>query len=473
MFWLVVLCAVWAVVYVHPEWMREAGPLESLGKQAQWLEPISWLGGAVLAYFLLRRLKYVMEHPFAVAAKTYLKLPKYADHLGQVPVLKEDLKTLLEIRLGHRWWRRRPRRMVVFVDNLDRCGNTCICHTLDAIRLVMDLPDVFVVIGVDIRIALQAVAEQYASAAGDGRKAEDIARDYLGKIIQMPILLRRSQPEHLVGFVKDKLFGSMEDVDASDLQNIAGNAQTLKYTSLPEAPETQVEDEEGETQVIPTEPVDDADGGSGPITPPEPRGPELQAEPTSQAPARRTTSAQRGDVLQRVMQNSPEEVKWFHFLAVAFGFNNPRQLTRLLNSYELLKALQYQRRSEFDLISRCSLMRVLFFLEFLNDHSSQLRKTLREVLVADNADGGLSKRRNILEEVGALSGLQNTVENAYWALRVPLFVREPWRPQKVRKVSPSDELHKYEELVATVMLPGMEEPYKPQPSVEQAKSAGE
>jgi hypothetical protein len=468
-FWLVVLCAVWAVVYVHPEWMREAGPLESLGKQAQWLEPISWLGGAVLAYFLLRRLKYVMEHPFAVAAKTYLKLPKYADHLGQVPVLKEDLKTLLEIRLGHRWWRRRPRRMVVFVDNLDRCGNACICHTLDAIRLVMDLPDVFVVIGVDIRIALQAVAEQYASAAGDGRKAEDIARDYLGKIIQMPILLRRSQPEHLVGFVKDKLFGSMEDVDASDLQSIAGNAQTLKYTSLPEAPETQVEDEDSDRQ----EPVDDGDGDSGPITPPEPREPELPAESISQVPGRRTMSAQRGDVLQRVMQNSPEEVKWFHFLTVAFGFNNPRQLTRLLNSYELLKALEYQRRDKIDVIAQYALMRVLFFVEFLNDHSSQLRETLRAVLASDNAKVDSKERRSLLEKAGAPADLQDTVENVYWALRRPVSDGRPWKPQDSRKVSPSDELHEYEELVATVMLPGMEEPYKPQPSAEQAKSAGE
>ena len=170
-----------------------------------------WLLGAggariYLGYFvwILRGLRRGYQHPLSVQLRTYLSLPKYGEHLGLIPVLKDHISTLCQIELGTR--KHPKKRMVVFVDDLDRCEPASIRKTLDALRLVMSIQQVIILIGVDHRIALNAVAQQYKDLAKGHRTKEDIARDYLGKIIQIPIRLERPSDVKLLKFTDQVLF---------------------------------------------------------------------------------------------------------------------------------------------------------------------------------------------------------------------------------------------------------------------------
>ena len=128
----------------------------------------AFLGVGVLAVLvpivicIYRGLKQIIEHPLAAQLQTYLKLPTYGEHLGLVPVLKRHIKTLCSLRLG------KEKKLIVFVDDLDRCHAECISKTLDAIRLVMTIPRVIVIFGIDYRIAFKAIEGHYKNVS-DGK----------------------------------------------------------------------------------------------------------------------------------------------------------------------------------------------------------------------------------------------------------------------------------------------------------------
>ncbi|WNO08787.1 P-loop NTPase fold protein [Teredinibacter sp. KSP-S5-2] len=176
-----------------------------------------WLGaGSVLVlmatlFTFYKQFRVLLAQPFTKELLTYVRLPDYAEHLGQVAVMKDDIRLMCNIRL------RTPsvdkydfnlnigpkRRMLFVVDDLDRCGPEGIVKTFEAIRLVLDIPQVTVLIAVDQRIALAAMALHYESlekyhALND---AKAIARDYLGKMIHLPILLQEPEPNTVRQFL--------------------------------------------------------------------------------------------------------------------------------------------------------------------------------------------------------------------------------------------------------------------------------
>lgn len=74
--------------------------------------------------------------------------------------------------------------LVIFIDDLDRCLPPAILGTLEAIRLFLAVPKTVFVIGADRRIIRHAIATRYPELPG---QSEEIGRDYLEKIIQIPI----------------------------------------------------------------------------------------------------------------------------------------------------------------------------------------------------------------------------------------------------------------------------------------------
>lgn len=74
--------------------------------------------------------------------------------------------------------------LVIFIDDLDRCLPKAILDTLEAIRLFLAVPKTVFVIGADRRIIRHAIATRYPEIPG---QSEEIGRDYLEKIIQIPV----------------------------------------------------------------------------------------------------------------------------------------------------------------------------------------------------------------------------------------------------------------------------------------------
>lgn len=77
------------------------------------------------------------------------------------------------------------RTLVVFIDNLDRCLPRNAIHTLEAIRLVLFLPNTAFVIAADEDMVRHAVSEHFKNPG------ERHVTDYLDKLIQMPVFVPR------------------------------------------------------------------------------------------------------------------------------------------------------------------------------------------------------------------------------------------------------------------------------------------
>lgn len=120
----------------------------------------------------------------------------YRQHLGVVSLLRRDLETFAAMLA-----RERDRfggsagveRIVLYIDDLDRCPPRVVIQVLEAIHLLLALPVFVVVVGVDARWLTRAIRQHYATML-DGattRQADDdaLAANYLEKIFQVPLVL--------------------------------------------------------------------------------------------------------------------------------------------------------------------------------------------------------------------------------------------------------------------------------------------
>src|SRR6266487_352694 len=78
------------------------------------------------------------------------------------------------------------KRLIVFIDDLDRCLPENIIETLEAIKLFLFVPGTAFIIGADERLVQYAVRQRFPELPGP---EAEVGRDYLEKLIQIPIRL--------------------------------------------------------------------------------------------------------------------------------------------------------------------------------------------------------------------------------------------------------------------------------------------
>jgi predicted KAP-like P-loop ATPase len=105
------------------------------------------------------------------------------------------------------------RKLVVFIDNLDRCLPPNTIHTLEAIRLFLFLPNTAFVIAADEDMVRHAVSKHFHDP-GDRH-----VTDYLDKLIQMPVFVPRPGVLEIRAYLT-LLVASREVDDAAALQEL-------------------------------------------------------------------------------------------------------------------------------------------------------------------------------------------------------------------------------------------------------------
>lgn len=275
---------------------------------------------------LPKQLRYIISQPMTKEFLTYIKLPNYASHIGEIAEMQKDIRLMAKIRLGfeeeacHDYLGKffKSRRLLFVVDDLDRCSPQGIVKTFEAIRLVLHIPHVTVVVAVDQRIALAALALHYKGIEPYHtlQDARAIARDYLAKVIQLPIVVSDGDNESLTEFLSD-IWLEEEDskrnwlahlVENDEHQTQAGQQEIKAPSSKPDRQDVDSDTEdEGLSEyelaklILETEP---------------------KSEPTEP------------EVLKGL---SDHQKAALYYWATNFGLTNARQLKRLDNSYNLVR----------------------------------------------------------------------------------------------------------------------------------------
>ncbi|MCC5904761.1 MAG: hypothetical protein JJU13_01020 [Balneolaceae bacterium] len=324
---------------------------------------------SVLIAGFIKQIFTILEHPLTSKVNNYLKLPSYAVHLGTIPMLKKHLKILSDIIIPP--GDDNPNRLIVFVDDLDRCEPQAISKTLDAIRLVMDIENVVVIIGIDHRIAFRAVEKQYVDLADDERTSADIARDYLGKIIQLPVMLNQPGENELANFISNSLFKGVEDPPKPKDQKEKTEKNEISKTV--DETVVAVEKADGDT-AMPEEKIKSENDSDEPkLTNSDITKPVQISE--------EKVDVSREVALTNDMAETGDEKDYFSELCKLFGLHNPRQLIRLRNCYRLLKRIYNPSEKEWK-----PKMAMLFWLEFLYGQQHEDRIRIEKCMLAKDAD---------------------------------------------------------------------------------------
>ena len=278
------------------------------------------------------------RHPVSTEVLTYFRLPDYRAQVGPLQKMRNELAALWRLKQERlakppRRRRRSPgktrSRLVIFVDDLDRCAPKSIARTLDAIRLVLDLPGTIVIVALDERIGLRAVAKEYAALAEEDFDDEDIARDFLAKIVQLPV--RLGAPKGIEDYVRQALFDSPARSGSTTAPTPHGVGQPL---DAPEPLSTEAAAQPGESTV-----VDGTRTEHAAETQAADRSPAFAGRREPAGSYGRVTPAASTAVQREAMRENTDEVDEFVRLTEAAGLSNPRQLRRIRNSYRFVKAL--------------------------------------------------------------------------------------------------------------------------------------
>jgi hypothetical protein len=120
----------------------------------------------------------------------------YQRNLGLISTIRKDFEQLVRLMAD---WRENPRsggkpidRIVLYIDDLDRCGSRQVVEVLQAVHLLLALELFVVVVGVDPRWVVRSLCDHYdelLSREPDGTGWQVTPEDYLEKIINLPLVL--------------------------------------------------------------------------------------------------------------------------------------------------------------------------------------------------------------------------------------------------------------------------------------------
>ena len=350
-----------------------------------------------------RRMQRFIEQRFMVG--------DYRQHLGLISLIRRDFETL------SRLLRERADlpvdRIVLFIDDLDRCPPDRVCEVLEAIHLILAFELFVVIVGVDVRWVTRALQRRYAGLLTSGQQGigpgkEDLASpdNYLEKIFQVPFWINPL-----------RAMGSRELV----------TGMLAKYpakTAPPHPESTSSDDGHGERKTVVGNVSSDTSAATAPPT--GTPAASLQVEPVAipKLPEPLSSGTAAPPLLEEDEKSAPitlsESERKYILELSEFGGSSPRRLKRFINLYRILKSTVSQSEVQEFLAGsgeKGDYKLALVLLAVLTGSptlSSQFLRKLQEpgatlsAGLADlTADGGVEHR----SALGALARFQSEPQN--------------------------------------------------------------
>ncbi len=110
---------------------------------------------------------------------------------------------------------RGPARIVLFIDDLDRCPPDRVVEVLEAVQLLVKTPLFIAVVAIDERYVTRALEKYYAGVLfHQGRPS---GTDYLEKIIQIPYRIRPVAHSALANYLHQQMEVEESDEETSNV----------------------------------------------------------------------------------------------------------------------------------------------------------------------------------------------------------------------------------------------------------------
>jgi hypothetical protein len=254
----------------------------------------------------------------------------YRRHLGLISTVRRDFEQLVE--LLDDWDTQKGRaatgkpidRIVLYIDDLDRCSARQVVQVLQAVHLLLALELFVVVIGVDPRWLLRSLQDEYPDlllVGSDTASWQATPEDYLEKILNVPFALPHMSPASF----RTLLHSFVDEAQATQFKR--GSKKRTADTAG-EGALTAMRERSDDEQ------ADDAVGGhSGDVdlVPVSEQEEPLRAEAESEIAA-----ARRGSPEPEARPLSDDELGLLAQLAPLEA--TPREAKRLMNLYRMIRS---------------------------------------------------------------------------------------------------------------------------------------
>ncbi|QBJ85641.1 hypothetical protein DDI74_04920 [Chryseobacterium gleum] len=150
------------------------------------------------------------------------KSTDYQKHLGLISIIRKDFEILNDLFIGHYKefetnksneefkgkFKKPLERIILYIDDLDRCPEENVVQVLEAVNLLMAFPLFVVVVGVDARWIKNSLYKKHAIHfdGNHSRDAIDVS-NYLEKIFQIPFHLKEAEDTN----VKDMILNLAQE----------------------------------------------------------------------------------------------------------------------------------------------------------------------------------------------------------------------------------------------------------------------
>jgi len=286
----------------------------------------SIIGGSVLASLpvLWSALREFADTLFLSRAMNLQKLaakPDFRDQIGIMADIKAEIgfiSHLLESRS-----KKRQTRVVLFIDDLDRCEHQKAVEVLQAIMLLLadrDGSPFVIFLGIDARVMVRAVEEHYGDVLV---KAGINGYEYLDKIVQIPFVIPSASRKDIGNYVDSLIWTEAEKELVRSKFMLA----------------------EGEGETGQKKPVGDEEKSE---TPSETR----VDKPPSASKEEELTEDQTESVPVTFTKPEREAIE----SCVEDIADNPRKIKRIINIYRLVRLLLPQNFQEYQKIIRWILL---------------------------------------------------------------------------------------------------------------------
>ncbi|MET0794543.1 MAG: P-loop NTPase fold protein [Polyangiaceae bacterium] len=271
-------------------------------------------------------------------------------------------------------------RIILYIDDLDRCPPDKVVDVLQALHLLLTFPMFVVFVAVDVRWVSRSLEKQYGdlldSPAVNGASppsgARASAHDYLEKIFQVPYWVRPMDDAASTAFMTDRVKAYLAAPKTSEATPIAATAAvptppaTLPHVNLAARADTSAAGTSASSDST-TAPEPSASAAS-------PNAPAATPTQTSAAPTNGhatnghatngdTTAAPTASATNAAMPTAPgipavdaralslsgDEVKQLRLLAPFIG-TSPRRALRFLNVYRVVKASM--KKGDLDILDK-------------------------------------------------------------------------------------------------------------------------
>ncbi|MCP5103572.1 MAG: hypothetical protein GY950_09345, partial [bacterium] len=259
-------------------------------------------------------------------AKDRTKDPQYIKRLGIISVIRKDFTDLLELLED---WRKNGEdsvdRIILYIDDLDRCHPDRVVQVLQAVHLLLAVPLFNVVVAVDARWLERSLYKAYlpeavAQKAAVGEQVENLdfsPQQYLEKIFQIPYSLPRMAEE-----------GFRDLVDHLIITRSEYKAQI--------SPPGETEDIPPEKDEPVPEPIPVGDGATDKITAATPVPPPLSEEEREKEKQRQIEEEkQKEEEMRKAL--TLEDYEQTYLQGLYRFVETPRLAKRLINIYRLIR----------------------------------------------------------------------------------------------------------------------------------------